>query len=246
MSASDCGRPARWVRAAVSIAALTIGCAGIGAFIGDVWLIDATSGTPRHGDAPLTSSNHRLRSGCAITDAPATIDALASVLFRSPVRDFSSAVREFFRCVDPRRRDRLLVVVREAAAHGDRVADRILDALAQQACRELGILAGAPVERVADPIGCPSVITDTVRVAPHADIVARMAIARLAQLAAVLESEMATDQVRAAFCDAVETAPNLPDAFHARVVGLVDAHCVPQSSTLRPDGGLPDGGGMTR
>lgn len=234
----------RIARSAVMIGALVIGCAGIGALVGDYWLVEATSGMPRHAASSLFSARASQESECAAAVVPADIVALTAAILESPIRDFPSAVRDAFRCADARSRDRLFVIVRDAAEHGDRIAARITDALAQDACRALAILAGAPVEHAPQVIGCASAITDTIRVAPRADIVARSSIARLAQLAAVLESDMATDAVRAAFCDAVEAAPNLPDAFEVHILELVEMHCVvpSPSPSMALDGGTRDGG----
>ena len=240
-SGTEVSRVRRWARSAGVILALVIGGSGIGAFVGYLWLVEATRSVV-HRSEPFSVTN--ARSGHTTKgQVPETMEDLSDAIFSAPIRDFGGAARALFQQLAAPEHDRLMVTVRTAAADGDPIARRVVDALAWGACRDLALLSGIPLEAGETANCCPAAITYALPTRLGADVAARTDIVHLAQLAAIIEAGVATLSARERFCVVAEAAPRLPPAFEARILTLVTASCVPTIPGLGVDGGTSDGDG---
>ncbi|MBI4142805.1 hypothetical protein HY480_02955 [Candidatus Uhrbacteria bacterium] len=197
-----------------------IGLVGIGIGAGMLWVERASTYAVA---APpvirfLPAANPEHGASRTIT----SMDALIRSMDSAPERDLDTFLDRSVRAMDAPERDAFLRMLRDATMRGDRFARRALTGIARVACGTLTAISGGTAD-ADDHARCANDLTGAVGHPAERQSTER--VARLAELAALLDAGIATPYVIGAFCATATDTTNIPPVFAETVARLTAAHC---------------------
>lgn len=183
------------------------GFVGFGVLLGYLWLDRALDRTRwSKPTVQFAERGQNARSECP--PLPRSVDELSRAVRRNPETDLSTYVAKTYRCAsDDGARTAFLVMLRTAARSGDGFAERALEVVIHSSCETLHAVAVG-----ADPTGSHAVagcvelmLAQALSMDTEAE--GRRRVLRIAEIHALIEAEVASEELQQQFCSEVELIP---------------------------------------
>lgn len=195
------------MRRFIAVLWAVFGCVGLGVFLGYLWLDRALDRTRwAKPTVQFVERGQSARSECPTL--PRSVNELSRAVRRNPETDLSTYVTESYRCAsDHEARTAFLIMLRTTARSGDGFAERALEVVIHSSCETLHAVAVG-----ADPTGSHAIagcvelmLAQALSMDTEAEV--RRRVLRIAEIHALIEAEVASEELQEQFCAEVELVP---------------------------------------
>lgn len=195
------------MRRFIAILWAVFGCAGLGVLLGSLWLDRALDRTRwSKPTVQFAERGQSVRSECP--PLPRSVDELSRAVRRNPETDPRTYVADAYRCAsDDGARYTFLVMLRTAARSGDGFAERALEVVIHSSCETLHAVAvGADPTGSRAVAGCVELMLAQA-LAGDVEVEVQRRVLRIAEIHALIDAEVASEELQQQFCSEVEFVP---------------------------------------
>lgn len=194
------------MRRFIAVLWAVFGFVGLGVLLGYLWLDRALDRT-RWAKPTVQFAEHGQNTRSECPSLPRSVDELSRAVRRNPETDLSTYVTETYRCTsDDDARTAFLTMLRAAARRGDGLAERSLEVIVADSCATIRAVV-FPARSGDEPAEVECIALTMQAVAGDADVELQRRVLRIAEIHALIEAEVASEELQQQFCSEVELVP---------------------------------------